>query len=228
MALLDKENIQAKAGAIAPDRSCPKPQEGAPAKALRSQAGRSIAWVFSSTAAIAFSKVILFAGLARLLQPADFGLFAATTSVLGILEIVGLMGVGPSLIQRADLTRRHISTALFMSICFGGLASSVMWAAAAPIAASMKIAGLEQVLKIVSPIFFIRSLSMVGNGLASRDMSFSLMSRIEIFSYIFGYGLCSIILAALGFGAWALILGYIFQQALATLQIGRASCRERV
>ncbi len=186
---------------------------------LRSQTSRSIAWVFSSTAAIAFSKVILFAGLARLLQPADFGLFAATTTVLGILEIVGLMGVGPALIQRAELTREHISTALFMAACLGGVATGVMWLAAGPIAASMKIAGLKEVLQIVSPIFFIRSLSMVGNGLASRDMNFSLMSRVEIFSYIFGYGLVSIVLALCGFGPWALILGYIAQQALSTLLI---------
>lgn len=188
-------------------------------KGLRSQAGKSIAWVFSSSAAIALSRVVLFAGLARMLQPADFGLYAATTSVLGILEIVSLMGVGPSLIQREQLTSRHISTALFLAVCFGGLATAVMWLAAGPIAASMKIGGLEPVLKILSPIFFIRSLSMVGNGLASRDMNFSLISRVEIVSYIFGYGLFSIGLAAAGFGAWALILGYIIQQALATLLI---------
>lgn len=188
-------------------------------KGLRSQAGKSIAWVFSSSAAIALSRVVLFAGLARMLQPADFGLYAATTSVLGILEIVSLMGVGPSLIQREQLTSRHISTALFLAICFGGLATATMWVAAGPIAASMKIGGLEPVLKTLSPIFFIRSLSMVGNGLASRDMNFSLISRVEIVSYIFGYGLFSIGLAAAGFGAWSLILGYIIQQALATLLI---------
>jgi PST family polysaccharide transporter len=50
-------------------------------------------------------------------------------------------------------------------------------------------------------------------------MNFSLISRVEIMSYIFGYGLFSIVLAAAGFGAWSLILGYIIQQALATLLI---------
>src|SRR5262245_48016465 len=65
-----------------------KTAKDASAKNLRSQTGKSIAWVFSSTAAIALSRVVLFAGLARLLQPSDFGLYAATTSVLGILEIL--------------------------------------------------------------------------------------------------------------------------------------------
>ena len=227
MAPSDGHSIQAKipggsAYAHAGDPVAPAGGEGsdrAPGKELRAQAGRSIAWVFSSTGAIALSKLVLFAGLARLLLPADFGLYAATTSVLGILEIVGLMGVAPALIQRPNLNRRHIATALFLAVCLGGLATAAVWLAAGPIAATLKIAGLKEVLRIVSPVFFIRCLAMVGNGLASRDMNFSLISRVEIFSYIFGYGLFSITLAFCGFGPWALILGYIIQQALATLFI---------
>lgn len=189
------------------------------APSLHSQARRGIAWIFSTTAATAAARVVLFAGLARMLHPADFGLYAATTSVLGIVEIVALMGVGPSLIQREQLTDRHISTALVLSICFGGVATAGMWLAAGPISAAMKIAELKEILRVLSPIFFIRSLSMVGNGLASRAMDFSLISRIEIITYVFGYGLFSVVLAACGFGAWSLILGYVIQQGLGSLLI---------
>ncbi len=163
-------------------------------------------------------RVGLFAVLARLLRPADFGLFAASTSILGILEVVALLGVSPALIQRKNLTDRHISSACVLAGVFGGLAAGAVWVAANWIAALMRIGGLGEVLRIVAPIFFIRSCSMVGYGLAARAMRFSLTAFAEIASFIV-YGIVAIGLALAGFGAWSLILGYVTQQGLLSLLV---------
>ncbi len=163
-------------------------------------------------------RVVLFAGLARLLQPQDFGLFAACTSVLGILEVMTLLGVSPALVQRKDLSQRHISTACVLAAILGGLAAGGIWISAGWIAAMMKIAPLREVLRTVAPIFFIRGCSMVGYGLAVRAMRFSLTTFAEIVAF-FAYGTTAVILALCGFGAWSLILAYVVQQGLLSLLV---------
>ncbi len=49
--------------------------------------------------------------LARLLTPADFGLVAMATSVVGLIELMGAFGFDTALIQRANAERRHFDTA---------------------------------------------------------------------------------------------------------------------
>lgn len=165
---------------------------------------------------MAVSRIVLFAILARLLMPADFGLYAACVSILGILEVITLLGVCPALIQRTELNSRHIATAFVLACAFGGAAAAGMWISSDWIARLMKIAPLGEILRAVSPIFFMRSFSMVGYGLAARDMRFSLITFAELASFLV-YAIATVILALSGFGCWSLVIGYIIQQALYSL-----------
>ena len=185
---------------------------------LRSQTTRGVVWVFGSTGTMMVLRVVLFACLARLLRPADFGLFAAATSILGILEVVALLGVSPALIQRKDLNARHISSACVLAGLFGAASAGAVWLTAGWIGHVMRIADLAEVLRTVAPIFFIRSCSMVGYGLAAREMRFSLTAFAEIVSFLV-YGVTAVAMAFAGFGAWSLILGYVIQQGVLSLLV---------
>src|SRR5262245_34772318 len=54
--------------------------------------------------------------LARLLVPADFGLVAMATSILGLLELISSFGFESVLIQNSKATRQHYDTAWTLNV----------------------------------------------------------------------------------------------------------------
>ena len=65
----------------------------------------------------------VLAALARLLTPAEFGVVAAATLVLGLTYVFWQLGVGPALIQRRQITPEHIETGFTLSLILGILFS---------------------------------------------------------------------------------------------------------
>src|SRR5262245_65538229 len=57
--------------------------------------------------------------LARLLVPADFGLVAMATSVLGLLEMISAFGFDVALIRHASSDRTHYDTAWTLNALLG-------------------------------------------------------------------------------------------------------------
>jgi len=57
--------------------------------------------------------------LARLLTPADFGVVALALVVLGLARPIGDLGIGNAIVQRKDLTDRHVRVAFTCSVLLG-------------------------------------------------------------------------------------------------------------
>ena len=57
--------------------------------------------------------------LARLLPPRDFGLGALALVVTGLATLVADLGLGPAIVQRRDLSERHLRTAFTASLLVG-------------------------------------------------------------------------------------------------------------
>jgi len=57
--------------------------------------------------------------LARLLIPADFGLVALATSLIGLLTLLGDFGFDLVLIQHPNAQRRHFDTVWTFNVAFG-------------------------------------------------------------------------------------------------------------
>src|SRR5690349_7189207 len=70
--------------------------------------------------------------LARLLVPADFGLVAMATVLLGIIEVLGSFSFDLALIQRQNAERRHFDTAWTYNIIVGAASALAMVLAAKP------------------------------------------------------------------------------------------------
>src|SRR4051794_39760686 len=86
---------------------------------LTDRTARAAQWRFAGSAVGGISQFGISVLLARLLTPADFGLVALASVVLGLGRPLGDLGVGSAVIQRAQLTERHVRVAFTLSVLSG-------------------------------------------------------------------------------------------------------------
>lgn len=168
-------------------------------------------WMFSGAGVQVILQIAALAVLARLLSPEDFGLVSAALVFVSFSTIFADLGVGPALVQHPALRREHIGAGFAVSLFLGALIAAVLfWIA--PLAAEMfRMEPLVDILRVLSVIFFVKGLSVVGESLLQRDLRFRRLAGIDLVSYVLGYGLVGVILAVMGAGVWSLVGAHIGQ-----------------
>ena len=168
---------------------------------------RVFSGVMWSASARGLTLVIQTAGtvlLARLLSPADFGLFAITMVFVGFGGIVAHLGLGNALIQRRDLTPSHLSTAFWLNLAVGLFLTATLAAVAPLIANAFGQPELTGLVRLVALSFSLQ-LSVVPMALLERELRFRLIAMVE--TTALGAGLLAAVLGAIaGLGAFALAL----------------------
>jgi O-antigen/teichoic acid export membrane protein len=155
------------------------------------------------------SQLLTFATylvLAQLVDPADFGHFAAGTVVVGVGTLVGESGMLAALIQRRDRLEEAYNSA-FLATLAGGAALTLLALAAAPLVALFfhsHEAGV--VAAVMSGWMFLRVTAVVPDALLQRNFSFRRRVIIDPLSTL-AFAAGSIPAAAAGLGVWALVIG---------------------
>ena len=174
----------------------------------------ALSWMLVNAGGQIALQITVLAVLARLVSPQQFGLVAATVIVITFSEIISDCGIGAALIQRARLTDEDIRTGFTLTV----LLSIAVWmciALGAPaIASFFRLPSLTPLIRVGALTFVIRSLT-VGDFLLARRMRFRALAMIELASYA-GYAVVAVLLAARGWGAWALVDGQVFMAVVYT------------
>ena len=188
-------------------------------QASRGLAHRTLAgmmWTFYGKGAYAILQLVVLAILARLVTPAEFGVVSAAVIVITLSTIVSQLGLGPALVQRPELERRHIDTAFSTSVFLGLGLGAIIWLGA-PLAASFfHVGGVEPVLRVLAWLFPLQGLATVAESLMRRELRFRWLANLDVISYGLGYGAVGIALALLGWGVWALVGAQLAQNVVKT------------
>jgi PST family polysaccharide transporter len=173
-------------------------------------------WRAAGAAVGAASQFAIGVLLARLLPPADFGVIALAIVVLGLARPLGDLGIGGAIVQRAELTERHLRTAFTLSTLWG-LAVAAAIVAAAPLSAVvMRDPRVTPVLRVLAVSFAVGGTAVVAGALLRRKLDFKTQFFIDTGSYVLGYGAVASTLALLGYGVWSLVWGGLAQTLLAS------------
>ncbi|HEY7771043.1 oligosaccharide flippase family protein, partial [Longimicrobium sp.] len=152
--------------------------------------------------------------LARLLPPADFGLVALALVVTGLATLVADLGLGPAIVQRRELTPRHLRTAFSASILLG-LGITALVALLAPVAGVLLASPqLPGVLAVQSLLFVMGAFGVVPRAILQREMRAGSLFTVSVVSYVVGYAIAVTALALAGFGVWSLVWGSLIQTGL--------------
>lgn len=186
-------------------------------KSLSTTVLKGGSWLGISALIQAGLQIIIFAILARLLTPTQFGLVAIASIFIDVATGIAPLGTGQALVQRRDLTEDHIRASVWISISSGIVIGAVLAMCGGPIATLLGTPDSAPLIAVLAAIFPIRALSFVPAGLAARAKNFRALAMRQLWAYVIGYGVIGISTAALGAGAWSLVYAQLSQALIATV-----------
>lgn len=120
--------------------------------------------------------------LSRLLSPADFGLVALVTAIVGVSEVLRDLGLSMAAVQAPTLTRGQKSNLFWINALSGLLFALVAFLLAGPIASLFGEAELYEITVWISLVFLINGLSAQFRAEINRKMRFLRLSAVDVVS----------------------------------------------
>ncbi|MDD4914426.1 MAG: lipopolysaccharide biosynthesis protein [Methylococcales bacterium] len=182
-----------------------------------------VSWGAISTITVTGFQLMFMAVMARLLDPASFGLVAIANVCLRFFSYFAQMGVGPALIQKPVLEKGDIAAALSVSLGISCLFFLVVQISAPLFELFYDMPQLANVARALSLNFIIGGFSAVSISLMQRNTAFRSLAIIDVLSYVLGYGLVGMGAAYYGLEAWALVAAFLSQMTLTAILSGLAA-----
>jgi len=161
--------------------------------------------------------------LARLLMPADFGLFGKTIALTGFITMIQTGGLSLSTIQRDRITHEQISMLFWLNAALGMIAAGVIAALSPAMAWFYSDPRVLWLGLAMAGVAAISGLVVQHDALMQRQMRFTAIAAINIMALIAGYG-AAIFSAWYGAGFWALVVQQ-YATSLTLLLLLLAFCR---
>ncbi|MEO1204452.1 MAG: lipopolysaccharide biosynthesis protein [Pseudomonadota bacterium] len=153
------------------------------------------------------NQVILlavFAVLARLLDPEDFGLVALANVFVAFFRVIAQQGLSMAIVQRRDLEEAHINAAFVANMAISVVIAAAVIAAADVLAALLDMPALAPIIRWLSVIFVMSGLSSVQQALLQRALDFKSLAARQLIAGVAG-GAVGVLMALNGYGLWSLV-----------------------
>lgn len=150
--------------------------------------------------------------IARLLTPAEIGVYSVTLAVMSIAQVLRDFGVASYLIQEKDLTDDHVRTALGVTLVIGVGLGLVVFGAAPWVADFYREPRMRDLLWLASLNFLLLPFSTISLTLLRRRLAFKALAVVNLIAAAAG-ALASVGLAFAGFGPNGLVVGTLVVSA---------------
>lgn len=144
--------------------------------------------------------------LARLLVPADFGVIAMASLVVGLVDVFLDLGVNVALIQNRNSTQGHYDTAWTLRLAQTSLATLIVIVGAPLAGRYFDDARLIPVLQVLAFSFLLSGLENIGIVAFQKEMTFGPDFRFMFLKRLAGF-VATIVAAWLMRSYWALVIG---------------------
>jgi teichuronic acid exporter len=171
---------------------------------LKTDGIRAFAWHFFGRIGAQGIAFIVSIFLARLLEPAEFGLVAMVSVIIAIAQVFTNVGLAAALIQRRRVLPVHYSSVFYFNLSIGALLTLLVFLAAPLIADFYDQRQLEPLAQVMSFAFVINAFSTVQNTILRKQLKFKLLTKIRIASGVIS-GVVGVLLAFWGAGVWSLV-----------------------
>jgi O-antigen/teichoic acid export membrane protein len=167
---------------------------------------RGVAW----TASIKWLTQVVTWGMtvivARYLSPSDYGLIWMAAIYINLFTLFSEFGIGTAIVTMQDLTDNQVSQLNTLSLFLGLLGFIISAAAAIPLGKFFHAPNLPLIVVVMSGGFIVSGIRTVPYALLQKELRFKLLALIEASQGII-QAVITLVLAYLGFGYWALVLG---------------------
>lgn len=168
-----------------------------------------------STQIIQFVVTII---LARLLTPAQFGVVAASTIVIAILQVINESGFGTALMQKLDRDETDFNSVFILNLAMGIVLYVIVVLSSHLLAVIFKTPELETVIKWLGLNLIIGSFMVVQQTKLFINVDFKTWTKASVTAYLIG-GSIGIYMAYNNFGVYALVAQSLISNFLNVLLI---------
>ena len=190
---------------------------------LRRHSVRGAAATMLSQAGLFCIQVAGLAVLARLLVPADFGVFGKTVALTGFITVLRSGGLSLATVQRAEVTHAQVSTLFWLNVALGFAAAALLAALSPLMAWFYRDPRVLWLVVVLAGSVVIDSFATQHTALMQRQMRFGTIGSVNVVARIAGF-LAAIWSAWLGAGYWALAI-QLYGTGLARLVLTLWYCR---
>ena len=180
---------------------------------IRKSAISGVKWNFASQAGQQATLLLTTVILARLLAPAEFGLVAMATVVIGFVSIFKDLGTSSAVIQNREVTEDLLSSVFWANVAFGALGTAALVAAAPLVAMYYHEPRVTALLRVLALNFVVSGVSVLQQALFERKLLFRILARVEVAGVLCG-AVAGVGSAIAGLGVWALVA-----QSLTTVSV---------
>ena len=142
--------------------------------------------------------------LARLLEPADFGLVNMVTVVTGVLGLFRDAGLSTVTVQRPTISDAQVSALFWLNLLLGALLMALSIAMAPALTVFYHEPRLFWVAFAIGAGFLFNGASVQHIALLQREMRFTALAIVDVVSFVISVAV-SVSMAMLGYGYWALV-----------------------
>ncbi|HAD82856.1 MAG: hypothetical protein A2509_10890 [Candidatus Edwardsbacteria bacterium RIFOXYD12_FULL_50_11] len=183
---------------------------------FRIKAISGVRWSTAGTVLKAAIYLIQMTVLARLLEPADFGLMAIVFAVIGLALLVTDLGTSNFIISSQDISPSQLSSLFWMNILSGICVSAVLYLSSLGLAKYYQELKLQQLLRLASALFLVVPLGLQFAALMQKQLRFKIITAIETAAVLCNL-VISIFLAVKGHGVYSLMAGVMAQYVLSAV-----------
>lgn len=184
---------------------------------LRQRVARNSIIVAAGDWALRLISVISMVILARLLNPADFGLSAAAAAIIVFLKALTSVGQVQYLVQKTDLDQADLNTAWTARLLYSVIATTIILTFSWNISTFFNEPKMQQVLLVLAWIPVLDALRSIGLVVQRRELNFAVITKLDISTKLISFTVTIALAIALR-DYWALVIGEI--SATLALMIG--------
>jgi len=154
---------------------------------LKQQTFSAIRWSTLAMVGQAGLSFIQLAILARALAPSDFGVMALVVAILAFTQIFTDMGVSNAIIHHQNISKEELSSLYWLNVCSGGIFMLLLMVLSYPLMTIYQEPLLQPLLMLISINFLIGALGRQLSVVAEKELRFSGLAKIELFSAAIGF-----------------------------------------
>lgn len=161
-------------------------------------------WTIAAAVSTNLSTFVVFAVLANVLPPKEFGVVAFGTIFIEVGRVLVVAGISDALVQRRDWSDSVASTAFWINLAVGTLLSILLAAGAGAVTTSYG-PRFVWVLSALSLDLIIEGFTAVHVAKLRREFGFKQLALRGMLSRIVS-AVVGVAMALMGWGVWALVL----------------------
>ncbi len=181
---------------------------------------RSVAWNAASDWGSQIFTWLAFLVVMRLLAPADFGIVALSAVLMPYLGQMTGMGIPRAVVQLRGLRDDQLAQLATVNVAGGTLCFAIGALLAKPLAAFFRTPQLAAVFIVACSGLPVGALCGVSAAVLTKNLRFRLLSLLGAATALVGAA-ATLVMALLGLGYWALVLGNLMAAMVRTAVILR-------